>query len=441
MKILLVTYFYLPESNPRSERWSQIVDFWEKEGHSIFVITAAKQNTDTIQNKKIKRSKENKLGRIRREITNHDINMSNFSDGKKISIFDKLYVFFISKLKLTIKLSYNFFLKNTQWPDFAWTWINQAYKDTKKIIDSEGPFDILISVSHPFSSHIVAKRIKKTNPKLPWIIDMGDPFCFLEDSQPNNFYLYKSLNKRKEKEIFSLCDYASVTNQETKEIYSSLFPESKNKIKVIEPLLNDSFFKRNKEIENSITKKRESKKKFKLIYIGTLYSKIRNPLFLMKLLERLSVMLSEDIEMHFYGLTNDVDISKLVFKNFSYFFHGEVSKEDSYYKLFESDILVNISNITNFQLPSKLVDYAITGKPILNISSIKDDSSNKFLENYPNSISICSQDFISEDELKKISTFISESKNIKKDSIDEQKFLAKYKISEISKKYKSLWPS
>lgn len=441
MKILLVTYFYSPDSNPRSERWSQIVDFWEKEGHSIFVVTASKQNTDIIENKKIKRSRENKLGRIRRKITNHNLNVGNFSDGKNISIFDKLYFFFISKLKLIIKFSYNFFLKNTQWPDFAWTWINQAYKDTKKVIDSEGPFDILISVSHPFSSHMVAKRIKKITPKLSWIVDIGDPFCFLDDSQPNNFYLYKGLNKRKEKEIFSLCDYASVTNQETKEIYSFLFPESKNKIKVIEPLLNDNFFKRNKAVESSITKKREGKKKLKLIYVGTLYSKIRNPVFLMKLLERLSVIIPEDIEMHFYGLTNDIDISKLIFKNFSYFFHGEISKEDSYYKLFESDILVNISNTTNFQLPSKLVDYAITGKPILNISFIKDDASSKFLENYPNSISVCSKDFISDNELKKISTFISESKSIKKNNIEEQRFLAKYKISEISKKYKSLWPS
>ena len=57
--------------------------------------------------------------------------------------------------------------------------------------------------------------------------------------------------------------------------------------------------------------------------------------------------------------------------------------------MLNSDILVNIGNATKYQLPSKLVEYVSTGKPILNITSILDDSSDAFLSSYPMAKTVC----------------------------------------------------
>jgi hypothetical protein len=52
------------------------------------------------------------------------------------------------------------------------------------------------------------------------------------------------------------------------------------------------------------------------------------------------------------------------------------------------DVLVNIGNATSHQLPSKLVEYVASGKPILNIARTSSDSSARFLAGYPDHLTL-----------------------------------------------------
>jgi hypothetical protein len=70
--------------------------------------------------------------------------------------------------------------------------------------------------------------------------------------------------------------------------------------------------------------------------------------------------------------------------------HGPVNRSMAAQAMSEADILVNLGNETAFQLPSKLVEYAATGKRIVNISSLASDSSTDFLGSYP--AALCLQD-------------------------------------------------
>jgi hypothetical protein len=54
----------------------------------------------------------------------------------------------------------------------------------------------------------------------------------------------------------------------------------------------------------------------------------------------------------------------------------------------ESNILINICNDTFYQLPSKVVEYAASGKPVLNFSKSDRDSSVHFFEEYGNASTI-----------------------------------------------------
>ena len=131
------------------------------------------------------------------------------------------------------------------------------------------------------------------------------------------------------------------------------------------------------------TSDKQDKNSLKMVFVGTLYSEIRNPSELLRLLEITSNKISKTIEVHFYGSLNDFDTKGLSFNSIQVFFNGYVDRKTAQEKMLEADVLINIGNQTSYQLPSKLIEYASLDKPILNISSIENDSSKKFLDFYP----------------------------------------------------------
>mgnify|MGYP003980699909 FL=1 len=146
-------------------------------------------------------------------------------------------------------------------------------------------------------------------------------------------------------------------------------------------------------------------------------------------------LLSDKIELHFYGEQNDcIDIIEeypLIKKNV--FIHGLIKKEDAYYKMKSSDILINIGNKTTYQLPSKIIDYVSVKKPILNICSINNDSVKNYLRLFPFVFN-----YLPGEEIKPLINFIRSSKKIKINNNDVNYFLKNHYPEVISKKYLSL---
>jgi hypothetical protein len=46
-----------------------------------------------------------------------------------------------------------------------------------------------------------------------------------------------------------------------------------------------------------------------------------------------------------------------------------IPREELIYELSRMDFLLNIENVGSIQSPSKLIDYAITGRPVLSVNS------------------------------------------------------------------------
>ena len=91
-----------------------------------------------------------------------------------------------------------------------------------------------MSVSPTFTAVAVGKALAARKPRsFRWLIDLGDPFSFADESPPNNFRLYRLLNLRFERSCFAEADSVSVTTPETRERYAALFPESAQKIAVV----------------------------------------------------------------------------------------------------------------------------------------------------------------------------------------------------------------
>ena len=393
-KVLLVSYYFSPSPTPRAIRWKNLVEDFQANGHEVTVLTsstASKDYSEDVNN--LIRVDENIIGKLR----------NNFLSRKNKTSIDqfqrKINFSFTTLLFRIIKYLYKSIVSIFQWPDFSWTWVSAAKKKIIEIIKEEGEFDVVISVSHPFSSHLIARSIKKKYPNTRWILDNGDPFSLLEESKPNNFFLYRNLNKKIERHCINLSSYFCVTTNETKELYEELSPENSHKIKVIGPLLSKEaidVFEGNH--------KREEKVELVFSFIGTIYKNLRNPDYIIKIIDSAFEQEDGKVILNFYGETNDVDILNYETKNINLQFHGPVTRKEALIAMHHSDFLINIGNTTFYQLPSKVAEYLASQKPIINFSSIDNDSSKKLLVGFQDTLNINSvTDIYSENEQKLLS--------------------------------------
>jgi glycosyltransferase involved in cell wall biosynthesis len=270
------------------------------------------------------------------------------------------------------------------WPDSACVWLRPALNTAHRLL-AEQPADVVISVSPAFSAVVAGHLLARDRQRCRrWIIDLGDPFSFMEQATPNNAVLYGILNRWFEQRAFLRADGISVTTAGTREMYAQLYPECAEKITVIPPLLSpspepktsDPFFR--------------NPAATRLVFIGTLYRHLRRPDYLLQLFSAMLHARPEfNAELHLIGDTHECRESLASYQQHlgeSLVIHGPVDRSRATQAMAEADILINLGNETAYQLPSKLVEYAATGKRIMNISSLASDSSTNFLQSYPRAL-------------------------------------------------------
>jgi hypothetical protein len=426
-KILIVSYYFSPSPTPRAIRWKSLADNFSDTGHDVTVLTAEPEpNYDEDQNTyRIIRIKENFIGRLRNKYLRkkNKILIDNFSGYKNLEVFNLFFRF--------IKFLYGFFLNNLQWPDFSWTWICAAKRNALNLIQDEGEFDVLISVSHPFSSHVVANSLKRKYPSLTWILDNGDPFSPLEESQPNNFFLFRSINQRIENSYLKKGSHFCVTTQETRKIYGDYFKENKNKIRVIGPILSREA---SINLETDIQKINEE---LVFSFVGTIYKNLRHPAIPIQIIDSMIKDINVDACFNFYGETNDVDISLLSTERLKLNFYGQVSREEALKAMNQSDFLINIGNTTTYQLPSKTIEYLASRKPIINFSSIHKDSSRSLFSKFEGTLDLNYEDASFEEAKAKLFKFINVFNHPHRTTISRN--LKEFEIKHVSSEYQNLF--
>jgi hypothetical protein len=335
-----------------------------------------------------------------------------------------------------IKHLYDFTWKKIYWPDYACLWYFAGKKATKKLL-REKNYDAVISVSLPFTSHLVGLWIKKHHVHVKWLVDSGDPFCFLEATPLNNNFLYRNLNYKIERSVFKKSDWITVTTNSTAKLYKKIFPEAINKIHVVPPLLNERI--KGDETEYSVL----DKNKINLSFIGNFYKSTREPdtlLSLFQFLLRENPILQNKIMIHFFG---NIEAFNIKFEKYrklkrAIALHGSVSKNTVDKIIKETNILINLGNTTYYQLPSKIVEYVSSGKPIINICKLENDSSMRFLENYPLHINILWNKNKQPAPINELAEFITTKYNKQVNVESLNYFLKPYKPESISRLYFSI---
>jgi hypothetical protein len=273
-------------------------------------------------------------------------------------------------------------------------WLENCTYEMLNSISQKVEIDAVISVSglHYFL-HCGVMKFKVEHPKVRWITFITDPISF---SSPE-FKLVRFNEERKfrtkyskEKEIYSIADYNIFTE--------SLYYDALNKFHqpkektihfnfVLDKLQTGQFVNRHLEDSNSI----------KLVYAGTLYRKIRNPEYMLSIISKIH-------NLHLDLYVRSIQCMDVLekYKSDSIMIHDGVSP--TRYKDMicnEYDVLINIGNNCENQLPSKTLELLSSGRPIINFYYHK-DSQYEMIQKYPLGLNVGRDDV---DAVSKVDAF------------------------------------
>jgi hypothetical protein len=357
LKIVIISYHVCPLIGPRSNRTTELSKELARKGHNV-TLYALLGKYDYSEIKKETGLVVKNLGKLSWGLTD--------SDGRtKTSLFTKIMIKYLSK--------YTAFPKIMLMPMI------------KKALKKEIDIDILISIAAPHSIHWAIYFSDLHNVKC-WIADCGDPFM----GNPINSYpfYFKWIEKRWCKKT----DFITVPIEEAKAGY---YEEFRNKIRLIPQGFDFSTVVLCEYQQNSMPT---------FAYSGNLYKNGRN------IIAFLDYLCTLNIDFKFIVYTKSLSF----FQNYT----GKLGHKlelRSYQprdillkELSKMDFLLNIRNDSTTQLPSKLIDYYLTKRPILEISSSFDEIEyfNEF----------CNNDYTHKLEEKEISVY--EISNVAKQFID-----------------------
>lgn len=259
----------------------------------------------------------------------------------------------------------------------------EAYEDTTLVkpmlyrtedIHKKNPIDVVVSVSLPFYTHVVACMFKQKHPDVRWVTFTTDPFAYNEANPVVGYKRKRSIAL--EQKIYDTCDYCI----STEELYVNIIDDFKidsSKVLKLPFLLSTS------PSGDNTPSIRDDSNPVEILYAGYLYHKIRNPKLMM---ETFSLIPEINFNMNVAG---DRLCRKYLAGKFPSHIkiRGLVSREEYLKLLTFNDVFVNLSNTIRLQAPSKLLELVSTGKPIINFYH-HEDSGYHIVERYPLGINI-----------------------------------------------------
>jgi hypothetical protein len=321
-KILLVSAAFHPELSPRSFRATELAVELSRQGHTVQVITR-----------------------------NRNYNYEDF--GKKNSIAVKeLSKQFLPVIKTGGKGIYSLFkriinrmlLMLVEYPD-----IELLFK-TGKALSREDGYDLLISFAVPYPVHWGVAKARNNDHRIArvWVADCGDPYMNNITDSFHKFFYFRYI----EKWFFRKTDYISIPAESARQGY---YAEFQDKIRIIPQGIR---FPENGQLKGYIKKEIPT-----FAYAGGFISGIRDPR------KFLGYLASVDQAFKFIVFTNQPDLleSYIPVLKEKIEIYGYIPRYELIKKLATMDFLVNFDNNTGVQIPSKLIDYALTDRPILNI--------------------------------------------------------------------------
>ena len=335
MKIHILTGHFAPQLHPRAFRASELAIEMARRGHDV-----------TVTNLTTKEGADYEKYSCTTGVKVHNLGLYTLTKEGLESVSN-------SKLYHLKRFCIDYF--------FAGALFKQSSVIAERLsIDQDT--DAVISLSTPFMNILaISKYVKKHGKNFVTIADSGDPFYYSKQSSKAPWFYYV------EKDAYKAYDYLTIPTENAIPLYSPLIDEKKIRI------VPQGF-----RMDNLNLYKGEFDGPIRMAYAGVFYWDIRNPEFLFSYLNGLQV----DFELNLFMRNRDALVDELLEKYPNVkdrVIIKSLPHDELIYELSRMHFLINIENKSNTQMPSKLIDYGMTSRPIFscngaNFSADKFDS-------------------------------------------------------------------
>lgn len=323
MKILIVSGAFYPQNSPRSHRTTELVKEFSRQGHDV---TLCIPQTDVDHS--------GFLSDFPIKINYIPINRNN--DG--ITIFKQIPL--LSKIWRRLKYTY------LAYPDIQFLWKLPNFFRNEKIT-----YDLLITIAVPHPIHWGMSKALKKNPKLckTWIGDCGDPFMLQKSDSFRTPFYFKCFE-------LDFCKNVNYISVPFKGAIDGYYPQFHHKIKIIPQAFNFNEVSIEEYKRNDIPT---------FYYSGGFIPGKRDPRPI------LDFLLKVEMDFKFIIYTRQ----RALIENYIPLFNGRLIVRDYIPRLelikimSMADFLINLDNNVSEQLPSKIIDYALSNRPILSLNS------------------------------------------------------------------------
>lgn len=343
LKIVILSGYIFPQNSPRSFRATELACGFAKQGHDVTLYSIL-GDYDYSSFEKETGVKVRGMGKS--YFGNLNSNNKYLSDSK---------LFWVFKGVLTRSL-YNII-------DYPRV---EFFFKSIKVLKKESNFDYLITVAHPFGLHWGAAYFKNyinKNKFKVWTSDCGDPFMGDPDVKRKKIFL-----EPVEEFWAKQTDFITIPVEAGKTGY---YKESWNKIKIIPQGIDFSKVDILEYKKNDIPT---------FLYSGVVYPGMRDP---SQFLEYLCTI-KQNFKLIVYA-PNDAIFGefkkrlgeKLEIKNY-------IPRLELIKSLSTMDFILNFKNNSEVQQPSKLIDYGLSKRPIIEISSSFTEEEKMIFEQFLN---------------------------------------------------------
>lgn len=328
-KILLVSNAFYPEISPRSSRATELAKEFIRQGHEVTVWSKYR-----------------------------DYNYSSF-------LIEYPLIFRMwTRPKLPEIQDYSFkpftiisrTLRRILLLLFEYPGIEEMFI-VKKVLKGENGYDLLISFAVPFPIHWGVSLIRTKTHLIArkWVADCGDPYMFSRlDTFRKPFY-FRFLEQR----FCRKCNYISVPFEKLR---NQFYPRFKSKIVTIPQGFN---FKEVKAFKGPVNNPIPV-----FVFSGTIIPRKRDLSFFLDFLATLKMdflFIVYTQQLRWFAKYKTKLGDKLQLREY-------IDRISLIYEISKADFSVNVDTVydsdSNIEaIPSKLIDYALSGRPILTINS------------------------------------------------------------------------
>lgn len=317
MKILIVTYHFYPEVTPRSFRATELAREFVRLGHEVTVYCAANMEGPRVP------------GGADMHVITYPACRDRLMKGAGIvarAVNRGLLQFF-------------------DYPGIG------ICSTVKKAVRGESGYDLLVTVAVPHEIHWAVGKLYASGRRLArrWVADCGDPWMLCASNSFRPPFWFKHLETR----WCRLCDYISLPTETS---YKGYYPEFHDKVKVIPQAFDLSEVQREVYEPHAVPT---------FAYSGSFIAGRREPR------PFIDYLLAKGLDFRFVVYTQQPGLfagygsllgDKIILKDY-------VPRLELLKQLSRMDFLLNLENGVVSQTPSKLIDYALTGRPVLSVDS------------------------------------------------------------------------